>query len=155
MVNAAENQRLKAQMDEVSKQNTTLTNRLEELEQTLITLQDRVNAEQLRPNMPPESSITITQPPEFEYDVDSSSDYGFKWSAWIRRFDVWMQASGLTTQSEARKIALLLASAGEKLMNFITAMSTIPQHWNRLKLASKNSLIQKRIPCSKRFSFEQ
>lgn len=101
-------------MDELSKQNTTLTNRLEELEQTLITLQDRVNAEQLRPNMPPESSITITQPPEFEYDVDSSSDYGFKWLAWIRRFDVWMQASGLTTQSEARKIALLLASAGEK-----------------------------------------
>jgi len=103
--------------------------------------------------MPPESSITITQPPEFEYDVDSSSDYGFKWLAWIRRFDVWMQASGLTTQSEARKIALLLASAGEKIDEIYHSNVNNASTLEQVKTGIKEFLNPKKDPMFETIQF--
>lgn len=59
--------------------------------------------------------VSINQPPEFDYDIDATTDQGAKWSSWIRRFDIWMEASGLNDAPEKRKIALLLSTAGEKI----------------------------------------
>ena len=48
--------------------------------------------------------LRLTQPREFEYEPDSSSDYATKWKTWIRRFDKWLLSSGLSNQTDDRKL---------------------------------------------------
>lgn len=58
--------------------------------------------------------INIAPPRPFEYEPDSQENYGLKWNNWMRRFDNWMISSGIIA-NDARKIAILISTAGEKI----------------------------------------
>ena len=58
--------------------------------------------------------INIAPPRHFEYEPDSQENYGLKWKNWMRRFDNWLVSSGIEA-NDARKIAILISTAGEKI----------------------------------------
>lgn len=112
---------LRQQLQTVMSDNEALTYQLDNQAQAAIhrpnaptNVQHPPSNAQQQPNQQ-DQYLRLTQPREFEYEPDSSNDYATKWKTWIRRFDKWLLSSGLSNQTDDRKINILTTTAGEQI----------------------------------------
>ena len=60
-------------------------------------------------------SSLIPPPAQFDYEPESSDNYGQKWTVWLRRFNTWLTSVELSGKSDAIKVAAILSVAGPKV----------------------------------------
>ena len=53
-------------------------------------------------------------PPSFEFDIDGGSANAARWTAWLRRFMIFLTAFGAKCVADVLQIAWLLHVGGEK-----------------------------------------
>uniref|UniRef100_A0A0A9WHB1 RNA-directed DNA polymerase n=1 Tax=Lygus hesperus TaxID=30085 RepID=A0A0A9WHB1_LYGHE len=69
-------------------------------------------------------SQTIALPPNFgslEIDGVSTTNLSKKWSDWIKQFQLYLVASGLDTEADKRKVAILLSLIGPQSMTIFNS----------------------------------
>lgn len=68
----------------------------------------------------------LTQPQETSYQVRPPEEFNFKdpllWRSWIRRFNMFRTATGLSLQSDVQQISMLLYCMGQDADDLLTSI---------------------------------